>query len=59
MTGAPLTHSSPISPIGTVLPSSSTHLTSKDGMAGPQLAGLSTKKSADTAVMIPQVSVMP
>ena len=35
------------------------HLTSKVGIAGPQLAGLSTKKSPPTAVMIPEVSVIP
>jgi hypothetical protein len=29
------------------------------GMAGPQLSGLSTKKSALIEVMMPQVSVMP
>ena len=30
-----------------------------EGMAGPALDGLSTKKSAASAVMMPQVSVMP
>lgn len=35
------------------------HFVSKVGSAGPALAGLSTKKSAEFAVMTPQVSVIP
>ncbi len=59
ITWEPLTHSSPISPSGTASPSSLKHRASKHGIAGPALSGLSRKKSAEMAVIIPQVSVIP
>ena len=61
MTTEPRTQSTPtvLGPAGRSLPSSSTSFTSSVGTFGPHDSGLSMKKRAELAVMMPWVSVMP